>query len=264
MLGHFPSGLFPVAMADAPVIQVNHLSVDRGQRRVLSDISFDVQATAFVAIVGPNGAGKTTLLHTLLGLAMPSAGTVQVLGHPPGRDAPRIGYVPQVKTLDRTFPAEVLDLVCSGLAHTWPFWRSRSAVRQAKAALDTVGAADLATSMLSDLSGGELQRVYLARCLVHKPELLLLDEPATGVDATGAADLYELLDRYQAEHGATIVMVTHDWNAAYHHATDVLLLDGRCISYGPPQDALGADPLREAFGHVGHAHAMLQGGAMHD
>ncbi len=251
-------------MADAPVIQVTQLSVDRGRRRVLDDISFDVQAGAFVAIVGPNGAGKTTLLHTLLGLAEPSAGTVRVLGHPPGRDAPRIGYVPQVKTLDRTFPAEVLDLVCSGLTHAWPFWRTRSATEQAEAALETVGAADLSTSMLSDLSGGELQRVYLARCLVHEPELLLLDEPATGVDATGAADLYELLDRYQADHGATIVMVTHDWNAAYHHATDVLLLDGRCISYGPPKEALGADPLREAFGHVGHAHAMLQGGAMHD
>ena len=243
---------------------LNRLSVDRGRRRVIDHVTFNVEAAAFVAVVGPNGAGKTTLLHTLLGLVEPSDGTVRVLGHPPGHDAPRIGYVPQVKTLDRTFPAEVIDLVCSGLTHAWPFWRTQAATEQANAALETVGAADLATAMLSDLSGGELQRVYLARCLVHEPELLLLDEPATGVDATGAADLYELLDRYQADHGATIVMVTHDWNAAYHHATDVLLLDGRCISYGPPQEALGADPLREAFGHVGHAHAMLQGGPPHD
>ena len=251
-------------MASAPVIQVDRLSVHRGRRCVLDAVSFDVSPAAFVAIVGPNGAGKTTLLHTLLGLVAPEAGSVRVLGHPPGRDARRIGYVPQVKTLDRTFPAEVIDLVCSGLNHAWPFWRTRRATAQARAALDTVGAADLAHAMLSGLSGGELQRVYLARCLVHEPDLLLLDEPATGVDATGAADLYELLDHYQQTHDATIVMVTHDWNAAYHHATDVLLLDGRRISYGPPQDALGADPLREAFGHVGHAHAMLQGGPPHD
>lgn len=251
-------------MAPSPSIEVQQLAVDRGARRVLSDISFTVSPDSFVAIVGPNGAGKTTLLHVLLGLIAPTAGQVRVLGHSPGRDAKRIGYVPQIKTLDRTFPAEVLDLVCSGLTHTWPFWRSDTATATAQAALETVGASALETALLSDLSGGELQRVYLARCLVHKPDLLLLDEPATGVDATGAADLYELLDHYQETHGATIVMVTHDWNAAYHHATDVLLLDGRCVSYGPPQDALGADPLREAFGHVGHAHAMLQGGPSHD
>ena len=114
-------------MAQAPVIQVNRLSVDRGRRRVIDHVTFNVEAAAFVAVVGPNGAGKTTLLHTLLGLVEPSDGTVRVLGHPPGHDAPRIGYVPQVKTLDRTFPAEVIDLVCSGLTHAWPFWRTQAA-----------------------------------------------------------------------------------------------------------------------------------------
>ncbi|MES3629051.1 MAG: metal ABC transporter ATP-binding protein [Longimonas sp.] len=246
--------------ASPPPIQIDRLTVQRGAQTALRDVSLTVDPASFVAVVGPNGAGKTTLLHVLLGLINPTGGHVRVLGHAPGRDAPRIGYVPQVKTLDRTFPAEALDLVCSGLAHRWPFWRSQRATERARAALDTVGAASFANALLSDLSGGQLQRVYLARCLVHEPELLLLDEPATGVDATGAADLYELLDAYQAQHGATIVMVTHDWNAAYHHATSVLLLDKRCVSYGPPEEALGADPLREAFGHVGHAHAMLQGG----
>jgi zinc transport system ATP-binding protein len=101
--------------------------------------------------------------------------------------------------------------------------------------------------------------VYLARSIIREPELLLLDEPATGVDRAGAHDLYDLLDAYQARTGATVLMVTHDWNVAYHHASEVLLLDRAQVSYGPPDEALSEQHLREAFGHVGHAHAMLIG-----
>jgi zinc transport system ATP-binding protein len=127
-----------------------------------------------------------------------------------------------------------------------------------------VGAEALADRALETLSGGELQRVYLARTLVRTPRLILLDEPATGIDVAGASDLYGVLEADQAERETTIVMVTHDWNAAYHHATHVLLLDGRQVGFGRPDAVLTDAGLRDAFGHTGHAHAMLMGGAPHD
>ena len=255
----------PVAAADdaalapdAPVVVAADLAVERGGQRVLRDVRFEAKAGDFVAVVGPNGAGKTTLLKTLMGLVPPAAGTVHLLGSPPhDGTAGLVGYVPQIKTLDRSFPARGLDLVAAAVERRWPF--GRGAFDRARAALRDVGAEALADRALSTLSGGELQRVYLARSLVRAPRLVLLDEPATGIDAAGAADFYDLLDAYQAEHDATVVMVTHDWNAAAHHATAVLVLDRRQVAFGPPEEALSEETLRAAFGHVGHAHAMLGG-----
>jgi zinc transport system ATP-binding protein len=112
---------------------------------------------------------------------------------------------------------------------------------------------------LGRLSGGQLQRVYLARALVRRPRLLLLDEPATGVDRLGEVDLYRHLEAYQEETGATILMITHDWEAA-HHASHVLVLNRRVIGFGPPERALSEECLRQAFGHLGHEHALFLGG----
>lgn len=242
----------------APAVSVSDLVVHFGDHAALDGISFTATAGDFVAVVGPNGAGKTTLLKALLGLTQPDGGAVRLFGLPP-TDLPDggIGYVPQIKTLDRSFPAQALDLVVTALRHRWPF-RIRPAERaKAVDALERVGATHLAERSLGGLSGGELQRVYLARSLVREPRLLILDEPATGVDAAGTTDLFDLLEAYQRTHEATVLMVTHDWNAAYHHATHVLLVDGRQIGFGPPEDALSEPCLREAFGHIGHAHAML-------
>lgn len=232
---------------------------------MLENISFETDAGDFVAVVGPNGAGKTTLLRVLLGVVHPLSGRVTVNGNSPQNVTPdTIGYVPQVKTLDRTFPAKAIELVLTALHRRWPF-RERSEGRsRALTALERVGAGPLASRSLGTLSGGELQRVYLARSLVREPEVLLLDEPATGIDLAGASDLYEVLEEDQHKRGTTVLMVTHDWNAAYHHATNVLLIDGTQVSYGPPSIALDEDCLREAFGHIGHAHAMMMEGEHHD
>jgi zinc transport system ATP-binding protein len=227
---------------------------------VLDGISFEADEGSFVAVVGPNGGGKTTLLRVLLGLLRPDTGSAHVLGRrPSGVDPGLVGYVPQVKRLDRTFPARAVDLVLTALHQRWPFRISFEDRTRALDALGRVGAEELADRSLEGLSGGELQRVYLARSLARRPRLILLDEPATGIDVAGAADLYDVLEADQAGRGTTIVMVTHDWNAAYHHATQVLLLDGRQVGYGPPAEVLTDAGLREAFGHTGHAHAMLMG-----
>lgn len=248
-----------------PAVAVSELSVRRGGHAVLEAISFEAAQGDFVAIVGPNGAGKTTLLRALLGVLPAATGRVTVEGKTPdglARDA--IGYVPQVKTLDRTFPAKAVELVLTALHGRWPFRVCSEDRAQALGVLERVGVKALANRQLGTLSGGELQRVYLARSLVRNPRILLLDEPATGIDLAGASDLYEVLEHDQRQRGTTILMVTHDWNAAYHHATNVLLIDGRQISFGPPSVALDEECLREAFGHIGHAHAMMMEGDRHD
>ena len=252
-------------MPKTPALSVTDLVVRRGDHRVLDGVSFDAGAGDFVAVIGPNGAGKTTLIKAILNLVAPTKGGVRVFGQPPSKAPPDlVGYVPQIKTLDRTFPAQAVDLVLTGRSQRWPFYTTTTERAKAEEALEHVGARDLADRALGTLSGGELQRVYLARGLIRSPRLLVLDEPATGVDAAGATDLYGLLDDYQDTHQATIVMVTHDWNAAYHHATHALLIDAEQISFGPPRTALDERCLRKAFGHIGHAHAMLHTVSSHD
>ncbi len=164
--------------------------------------------------------------------------------------------MPQLKTLDRSFPALSCEVVLSGSLRRWPFDTSRAQHRLAADALAQVGAAHLAHRPFSVLSGGELQRVYLARALVRQPRLVLLDEPAAGIDRPGEEDMHHVLEAYRRASGATVVMVTHDWGAAFHHASRVLILNQRCIAYGPPREALTDANLRLAFGHSGHAHAM--------
>jgi zinc transport system ATP-binding protein len=239
-----------------PSFDVAGLAVRFGDHRVLEAVTFEVPPGAFVAVVGPNGSGKSTLLKVCLGLVPPEAGRVRLHGQEPGRVPPEwIGYVPQVKTFDRTFPALAVELVITGLRRRWP-GRLDGGRERALAALERVGVADLAFRPSGRLSGGELQRVYLARAVVRQPRLVFLDEPATGIDVVGEADMYRLLDDYRRDTGATVMMVTHDLEAASHHATDVLLLNRRQIGFGTPEAVLNEDCLRRAFGHLGHEHAM--------
>jgi zinc transport system ATP-binding protein len=240
-------------------LEAEGLSVRFGDFVALEGVSLKVPEGAFVAVIGPNGAGKSTLLKAFLGL-VPFRGEVRLFGHPlRAVDPKRIGYVPQIKTFDRTFPALSLELVATGLRPTWPFRLGREVRALALEALRRVGAEDLAERPLGRLSGGQLQRVYLARALVRRPKLLLLDEPATGVDRVGEVDLYRYLEAYQAETGATVLMITHDLDAA-HHASHVLVLNRKVIGFGPPERALSEACLRQAFGHLGHAHGVYVGG----
>jgi zinc transport system ATP-binding protein len=235
-------------------VEVEQLSVRFGDHLALEDVTLAMREGAFVAIVGPNGSGKTTFLKVLLGLQRPTAGRVRLFGEPPGRMRPHeVGYLPQIKTLDRRFPALALELVMTGLRPRWPWRLPRPERERAFQALEQVGVRHLADRPLGRLSGGELQRVYLARSLIRRPRLLVLDEPATGVDVVGEADLYQLLEAYQRESGATILMVTQHLDAAHEHADEVLLLNHRRISFGPPATALSEESLRRAFRHVGLA-----------
>ncbi len=237
----------------APIVEANGITVAFEEVTALDDVSFEISEGSFVAIIGPNGSGKSTLLNALLGLEKLSKGSAQLFGCDPWKvRADDIGYLPQLKTLDRTFPAVALELVVSGLRHAWP-WRIGKEEREvAIEALRLTGVEALAERPVAALSGGELQRVYLARSLAGRPRLLLLDEPGAGMDVTGEAEMYHLLEAYRSETDATVLMVTHDWEGARAHATQVLVIDRALVGFGPPEEWADEARLLQVFGHKGH------------
>ena len=238
-------------------VKVEDLTVKMGSHPVLCDLNLEIPGGKFVAIVGPNGAGKSTLFKVLLGIVKPESGNVRIFDKNVHDVPPEwIGYVPQVKTMDRSFPALSIELVLTGIRSTWPWRPDRNSRETALAALRQVDAEHLAQRSIAGLSGGELQRVCLARSIARSPRLVMLDEPATGIDSVGEADMYEQLETYQRSSGATIIMITHDWHAATHHADLVLLLNKEQISFGAPSDVLTEKNLRRAFGHIGHKHKL--------
>ncbi len=246
-------------------LQIKDLTVNYGTHTALKGISFDLDEGSFLSIVGPNGGGKSTLIKVILGLVKPGSGTIKVFGNDPC-DIPAswIGYVPQIKTLDRTFPAQPLELVASGILAGWPGLLNKDIKQRSMEALELVGAAHLASRPLKKLSGGELQRVYLARSFIRNPKILLLDEPATGIDVASESDLNFIIDRYKNDSGTTIIMITHDWESAYHHSDMVLLMNSSLVCYNKPEEAFQEKNLRRAFGHEGHDHDMMFGVRHHD
>lgn len=236
---------------------MHRVSVRFGAVMALEDVGFDLDRGQTLAIVGPNGAGKSTLIRVVLGLVRPLRGHAAILGKNAGVDPRRIGYVPQLKTFDRSFPATALELVVSGARMRWPALVSVGERELAHRALAGVGAGHLLGRPLAGLSGGELQRVYLARALIRRPDVVLLDEPATGVDFLGEHDLYDLLESYQEDSAAAIAMITHDLTAARYHSDRVLVLNRRTHGFGTPAEVLTDDCLRAAYGHLGHEHPRL-------
>ena len=206
-------------------VDINNLTVKYNNLIALSDLTLSIENGSFAAIVGPNGSGKTTLLKVLLGIVKPSVGNVLFFGKERKElQHGEIGYVPQFKTMDKTFPATAQELVISGIKRTWLGRKSKDDAKKALEALDKVGALDYASEQLSTLSGGQLQRVYLARCFVASPKILLLDEPATGIDLVCESSLNSIIQEYNRKHNTTVIMVTHDCSAAYYQTRRVLLL----------------------------------------
>ena len=237
-------------------VETRNVTVRYGEFLALNDVTLAIPERAYTAIIGPNGAGKSTLLNVVLGLQKPSAGEVLLFGETPlAIPGKSIGLLPQLKTMDRTFPAVALELVVTGLRLRWPVRITADEREQAMAALRRTGAEKVWNRPLSKLSGGELQRVYLARAIVRRPRIMVLDEPAAGMDFAGEADLYHILGDYQEESGATVLMITHDWEGARYHASHVLLLSQRVVQFGPPAEVMREENLLEVFRHAGHAKA---------
>ncbi len=224
-------------------VSVKNLTVVLNNHRVLSDVSFDVAHGGITAVVGPNGSGKTTLVKAILGL-ISYTGEITVLGKSPAglsRVAHRIGYVPQHLDFDRTMPVTVEELLGAHLLDR----NKKSGIREA---LDAVHANELRQRMIGVLSGGEFQRVLLALALLNKPEILFLDEPAAGVDVEGSAEFYGLLRDLRETRGITVVMVSHDIDVVFRHATMVLCINHALICQGTPHDTLTAETMSRLYG----------------
>ncbi len=239
----------------APALALEEVSVYYGAVCALDRVSMALQPGGQCAVVGPNGAGKSTLFHVLAGVVRPDAGSVRLYGSEPGSHI-CVGYVPQRTKADGNFPVTVRDVVLMGRTGKIgmlrrPGRRDRELV---DAALVRVGMADLAGRQIGDLSGGQQQRVFLARALAQEAEILLLDEPLTGLDLPSQEAILTLLDELRRQ-AITILVATHDLNQAAARFPLVALINRRLVAFGPPAQVLTAENLAGAFGshiHVVH------------
>lgn len=234
-----------------PAIDVANLTVNLGGQDVLQEVSFTVDPGEFVGIVGPNGAGKTTLLRVLLGLIKNYQGRVRVLGRSPdqmGRGGHSIGYVPQRPHFDRRFPASVFDVVMMGRVSCRGLGRrlTQDDRTAAKESIERVGASHLIARPIGELSGGEQQRVFLARALCSHTQILLLDEPNTGLDAPAQTQFYSLLDSLRDD-GITVMVVSHDLAALANYADRLICINRSIRIQGTPSQVLESPLLDEAY-----------------
>ncbi len=212
----------PAAKPDtSALISARGLSMKRGSREVLSDIDLDVRRGEIVTLIGPNGAGKTTLVRLLLGIEQPDRGRITKPA------STRIGYVPQRFEVDAAIPMTVRSFLGLGANVT------KKAIKEA---LEEAGALKTLDQQLSKLSGGETQRVLIARALLRQPDLLILDEPASGVDFTGEADLYDLIGRLRDRHNLGVLLVSHDLHVVMAKSDRVICLNGHVCCSGKPED----------------------------
>ncbi len=233
---------------DQPILDVRHLTVRYNGHIALENITFHLHAGERVAVVGPNGAGKSTLFKVVAGVLQPSSGDVTIFGSQPGRHV-CIAYIPQRSQVDWNFPVSVADVVMMGRSAklgplNWPRKRDWDFVQRA---LETVQISDLASRQISQLSGGQQQRMFIARALAQEAELMLMDEPLTGLDTPSQEGLLALLDTLR-EQNVTVMVATHDLDQAASYFDRIMLLNRRMISFGAPKTALQTSNLLKAYG----------------
>ena len=239
---------------NAPALDLRDVVVRYGTFLALDHVTFQVEPHLQVAVVGPNGAGKSTLFKAISGIIKPDAGEIRIFGEPPGGHI-CIAYVPQRSQIDWNFPATVEDVVMMGRSgkiglFRWPSRQDWTIVHNA---LEQVGMAHLKDRQIGELSGGQQQRVFLARALAQEAELLLLDEPFTGLDAPSQQAILDILQLVR-QRGVTVLVSTHDLDLAAQHFDRMMLLNRRVIAYGPPQQVYTPEKLIEAYG--GHVHTL--------
>lgn len=248
-----PESHLPVVAGEGAVaVRLSDVSAGYGDRVALSHITLNVARGSLLAVVGPNGAGKSTLLKVIAGLLKPYSGSVEVLGGTVGTSARRIAYLPQAEAVDWQFPVSVGDVVMMGRYPLIGIGRGprRHDHQLVGAALETVGMQDAMDRQIGSLSGGQRRRVFLARALAADPDLYLLDEPVTGVDAVTQEDLMDVLEA-QTGSGKTVIATTHDLLCAAQRFQQAALINGRLIAKGAANLVLDQELLAETYGgHV--------------
>ncbi|MBN2373996.1 metal ABC transporter ATP-binding protein [bacterium] len=226
-----------VSEKDIVQISVKNVYYSYGPTNVLSDISFDIKRSDFLAILGPNGSGKTTLLKLILGIIPLSKGEIELFGKKVNDFSQwnRLGYVPQNAThIDPFFPVSVNEIVAMGLlsGKAFPRFISSKDASLIDQALEKVDMNEFKKKRIGELSGGQQQRVFIARAIVNQPDVLFLDEPTTGVDVTTQTRFYDILNSLNKSHGITIVLITHDIGVVTKYVTKVACLNQRLIYHG--------------------------------
>ena len=232
-----------------PIVELRHVSAGYNGVPVVNDLNLRILPGDFVALLGPSGSGKTTLLRTVLGAADVLSGEVRIHGQAPKRRRSRAGYVPQLETIDWNFPVTVEEAVMMGrtMSNVLFPWFRRQERDLALEMMERLGIAELAKRHIRELSGGQQQRVFLARALVSNPELLLLDEPTSGVDIKTRDHVMHLL--HDLNHaGVTIILTTHEINAVAVHLPRIVCLNGTIVADGPPHLVITPHILQEVYG----------------
>ncbi len=224
------------------LIQLDAVDAGYTHHPVLSDVNFHVHEDQFTGIVGPSGAGKTTLLRLLLGTLKPMKGRITQA------EGLRMAYVPQLETVSWNFPVTVRECVLMSrkAANQLP-WASKTEKAQVGKVLERLGIGELAERHIRELSGGQQQRMFLARALLRQPQIMLLDEPTSGVDVSTRHDVLHLLADLHEE-GVAIVLTTHDLNGIAAHLPHLVCVNKRIIASGTPNDVMNPDVLEQTFG----------------
>lgn len=238
---------------DKAIVEVRGLTAGYGQGDVIRDVSFDVYEGDYVGLAGPNGAGKSTLVKVLLGLFPPYSGSISMFGTDISRfrDWGLVGYLPQrVNTYNPLFPASVREVISLGLLSRKSFPKSIGGndLKDVDEIIEKLGISNLAGNTLGELSGGQQQKVFLARALVSKPKLLILDEPSTALDPVSRDSFYSMVEALNEKDRITIIMITHDTGNIGEYAKKLMYLDGQIVFFGSFEEFCGSEKMKEYFG----------------
>jgi zinc transport system ATP-binding protein len=235
------------------IIETKNLSVHYGQTEALKDVSFEIEQGDFVGLAGPNGAGKTTLIKAILGLLPVSKGEIKLFGKIKEKfnEWGKIGYLPQkLSTINALFPATVNEVVMLGLLSQKKFPKKITASDQKKVIdiLHELGISDLKNRMLSELSGGQQQKVLLARALVSVPQILIFDEPSTALDPESRESFFQLIQKLNKQKGIAIILITHDTGYIGQYANKLLYIDKSLVYFGKFSDFCKDEKMNAYFG----------------
>lgn len=232
-------------------VEIKNLSVAYNHEVVLNNISFNIQTGTITAIIGPNGAGKSTLLRAMLNLIPIKSGTIKIndvmhnkacthiRGH--HSDCPHPTYVPQRFSFDKTFPITVYEFLKIAL-------RPNQSHHKISSALKEIGMLKHKDKLIGELSGGQVQRVLIARAIMGNPEIIFLDEPEVGIDIGGEKTFYEIIKYLNQKHGTTCVLISHEIDVVYKYADQVICLNKQMICQGKPEKILTAQTLKKLYG----------------
>jgi len=240
---------FPHQGSGEPIVELKHVESGYEGHQILNNVDLKIMSGDFVGLLGPSGSGKTTLLRTILGSTKLYGGSVKVNGIDIRHKRPKIGYVPQLETIDWNFPVTVEEVVMMGHTMNRPLypWHKKSEKKLASEIMERLGIYHLVNHHIRDLSGGQQQRAFLARALVSNPSLLLLDEPTSGVDIKTRDEVMHLLHDLNHQ-GVTVIMTTHEINAVAVHLPWLVCINGNILAEGPPTEVITTEMLKLTYG----------------